>query len=182
MIYIISGASRSGKTICAKELSVKKQIPYLSLDYVMMGFAGGMYNVGIHPEKMPNVNAKIMWPSLENMMVAMIENEEDYIFEGEQFMPEDVHRFTETYSGKMKSLFFGYTEIDSVTKIEEVKKHATKTDWLVHHMDDYIDLHINNMITYSKFVKSECEVNNVAYMDTSKDFIKTINKALEYLM
>lgn len=42
MIYIISGTSRSGKTITAQKLMEKRGIPYLSLDWLVMGFTNGL--------------------------------------------------------------------------------------------------------------------------------------------
>ena len=48
MLYIISGASRAGKTMVAKKLSVMKGISCFSLDWLVMGFSNGMKEQGIH--------------------------------------------------------------------------------------------------------------------------------------
>ncbi|MHC5182780.1 MAG: hypothetical protein ACYSPI_00655, partial [Planctomycetota bacterium] len=48
MLYLVSGTSRSGKTLIAEKLMEEKQIPYMSLDWLMMGFTNGMPQLGIH--------------------------------------------------------------------------------------------------------------------------------------
>jgi adenylate kinase family enzyme len=42
MLYLISGASRAGKTLIAKRISEQVGIPYLSLDWLIMGFTNGI--------------------------------------------------------------------------------------------------------------------------------------------
>ena len=37
MIYLISGASHTGKTLLAQRILEEKHIPYLSLDHLKMG-------------------------------------------------------------------------------------------------------------------------------------------------
>ena len=44
MIYLIGGASRSGKTSLVLRLLEEKSIPYLSTDVLMMGLRGAGYS------------------------------------------------------------------------------------------------------------------------------------------
>ena len=68
MLYLVSGTSRSGKTLIAKKLLADKQIPYLSLDWLMMGFNDGIPEYGIHHLLWPNEIAEKMWPFLQGMI------------------------------------------------------------------------------------------------------------------
>lgn len=68
MLYIIGGASRSGKTIIAEELSVKMKIPYLSLDWIMMGFTNEIPEYGIHDLLFPDDIAERLWSFLKAML------------------------------------------------------------------------------------------------------------------
>ena len=45
MLYILSGTSRSGKTMVAREFLKKTGIPYMSVDAIMMGFTNGIQNM-----------------------------------------------------------------------------------------------------------------------------------------
>ncbi len=181
MIYIISGASRSGKTIAARMLFKKTNIPYINVDQLMMGFAGGMYDTGIHPENMPDKNAELMWPFLKNTIISMLEANIDYIFEGEEFLPLLVKELRDIYPNQIKSCFLGFTTISVEDKTMFINKHAGPNDWLTIHMDDYINDHIINMITYSKKMRLECQRHETKYFDTSDNFEKVLEEVVEYL-
>ena len=62
MLFLVSGASRSGKTLIARKILADKQIPYLSLDWLMMGFNDGIPEYGIHHLLWPNEIARKMAP------------------------------------------------------------------------------------------------------------------------
>ena len=88
MIYLISGTSRSGKTLVAKKIMQQYEIPYLSLDWLVMGFTNGIPEYGIHDKLWPNEIAEKFWDFLKAMLENMIWSETDYIIEGEAVLPE----------------------------------------------------------------------------------------------
>ena len=88
MLYLVSGTSRSGKTIIAKKLLRQKQIPYMSLDWLMMGFTNGMPEYGIHDKLFPDEIAKKSWSFFKAMCESMLWLEVDYVIEGEAILPE----------------------------------------------------------------------------------------------
>ena len=61
MLYLISGASRSGKTMIAEKILSRKNLPYMSLDWLVMGFTNGMPECGIHDLLFPDEIAKKLW-------------------------------------------------------------------------------------------------------------------------
>ncbi|MEM8507081.1 MAG: hypothetical protein AAF717_04590 [Bacteroidota bacterium] len=72
MLYLIGGASRTVKTLMAKQLSSQMGIPYLSLDWIMMGFKNGIPEYGVHDKLFPNDIAKRLWPFYKAMFESMI--------------------------------------------------------------------------------------------------------------
>ncbi|NHF57860.1 hypothetical protein FK220_000805 [Flavobacteriaceae bacterium TP-CH-4] len=54
MLYIISGSSRSGKTLMAKKILAEKGVSYLLLDWLVMGFTNGIPEYGIHDRLFPD--------------------------------------------------------------------------------------------------------------------------------
>ena len=46
MLYFVGGASRAGKTTIARDILGRHQIPYVSLDWLMMGFTNGIPEYG----------------------------------------------------------------------------------------------------------------------------------------
>jgi hypothetical protein len=183
MLFLVSGASRSGKTLIARKLLADRQIPYLSLDWLMMGFNDGIPEYGIHHLLWPNEIAEKMAPFLLGMIDSMLIEGMDYLIEGEAMLPRLVADSIEKNPDKIRAVFVGYTEIGVKDKIALVKKHHDgENDWLTHKSDEYIKDHIGNMIAYSKMIKNECEKHGLAYFDTSDDFQGATEAATDLLV
>lgn len=183
MIYVISGTSRSGKTLIAKKMMKQCEIPYLSLDWIVMGFTNGIPEYGLHDKLWPNEIAEKFWNFLKAMFENMIWTETDYIIEGEAVLPELIDELLKKYPDRIKVCFVGYTDIDISKKIKDVYNYSDeKNDWLTNESDDYIERHISNMIEYSKRVKKSSEKYGVRYFDTSRNFTQVLDDAIEYLL
>lgn len=183
MLYLISGSSRSGKSILSKKMKENYHIPYLSTDWLMMGFYNGIPEYGIHPLLWPNEIAKKIWPFLSGMIDNMIFDGMDYVIEGEAMLPELVAELLKKYPGKIKVVFVGYTDISLEEKVKLVKEFCDRDDdWLISESDAYIKDHIGNMIGYSKMIKKECQKYDLPYFDTSKEFMKSIEEAIVFMV
>ena len=183
MLYLVSGTSRSGKTLIAKKIFADKQIPYLSLDWLMMGFNDGIPEYGIHHLLWPNEIAGKMWPFLRGMIDSMLIDGTDYMIEGEAMLPQLIADLIEKHPDKIKAVFVGYSEINVNDKVALVKRHSDgENDWLTNKSDEYIRDHIANMIGYSKMIKKECEKHGLSYFDTSEDFSGAIEAAQDFLV
>ncbi|MEH6550679.1 MAG: hypothetical protein V7744_11895 [Pseudomonadales bacterium] len=179
MLYILSGTSRSGKTIVAKGFLKKTGIPYMSVDSIMMGFTNGIPEYGIHDRLWPNEIAEKMWPFLKAMCENMIWQEVDFVLEGEAFLPHLVRELLDNHQDKVQVAFMGYANSDLEEKVNDVKAHSSGVgDWLINEPNDYIESHIKNMIDYSEMIKSECTKHAVPYFDTSKDFESSTHAVL----
>ena len=73
------------------------EIPYLSLDWLVMGFTNGVPEYGIHDKLWPNEIAERFWNFLKGMLDNMIWAEVDYIIEGEAVLPELIVELLEKY-------------------------------------------------------------------------------------
>ena len=183
MLFLVSGASRSGKTLIARRILADKRIPYLSLDWLMMGFNDGIPEYGINHLLWPNEIAEKMWPFLLGMIDSMRINGMDYVIEGEAMLPQKVADLIEKHPGKIKAVFVGYTEVDVKDKVALVKEYGDQeNDWLTNEPDEYIRDHVGNMIAYNKTIKNECEKNRLSYFDTSNDFPGAIEAATDFLV
>lgn len=182
MLYLISGTSRGGKTIVSKKIFADLKIPYLSLDWLVMGFTNGIPEYGINDKLFPDEIAKKMWNFTKAMCENMIWVGNDYIIEGEAILPEHADELLKKYPDKVKVCYLGYADIDIIKKVDDVKKFSVGTnDWLCNESDEFIYKHINNMVTYSIMIRNECEKYKVKYFDTSNNFIKAIDLAVKYL-
>ena len=183
MLYRVSGASRSGKTHIARKILAEKRVPYLSLDWLMMGFNDGIPEYGIHHLLWPDEIARRMQPFWQGMIDCMLVDGMDYVIEGEAMLPRLVAELVEQRPGKVKAVFLGFTEIDVEDKVALVRKFSDgENDWLTDKPDEYIRDHVGNMIGYSRMIRKECEEHGVPYFDTSGDFQRAIEAATDFLV
>ena len=183
MLYLISGASRSGKTMIAERILEQKNTPYISLDWLVMGFTNGMPECGIHDLLFPDDIAQRLRGFLRAMCESILWQETDCVIEGEAILPELVSELLNKYPDKIKICFLGYTDISVDEKAASIQKYSTgATDWLSKKPDEYIHDHINNMVRHSRRIKSGCEKYHLSYFDTSKDFNGTIDRTVAYLL
>ena len=94
MIWLIAGASHTGKTLLAQRLLEKYQAPYLSIDHLKMGLIrSGMLH--LTPEE-DEALVGALWPVVREIIKTAAENRQDLIVEGcyvpfawrEDFSPE----------------------------------------------------------------------------------------------
>ncbi|MDR9417109.1 MAG: hypothetical protein RI564_12560 [Gracilimonas sp.] len=183
MIYIVSGTSRAGKTIVAKKISEQTGLPYFSVDWLVMGFGNGIPDYGIHHMMMPDVIAKNIWSFLKAMCEAIILNGESCVIDGEALLPELVYELTNKFPDDVKVVFLGFTEISLDEKVKQVQQYAQlKKDWISDKSKEYIRDHVKNMLPHSKEIRKSCKKYNIKYFDTSKNFERTIEDVVEYLL
>lgn len=94
MIYLIAGASHTGKTAYAQRLLEKHHYPYLSIDHLKMGLirSGQTDLTPMDDDKLTDY----LWPIVREIVKTAIENKQNLIVEGcyipfdwqEDFAPE----------------------------------------------------------------------------------------------
>ena len=170
-------------SIIAKNVSAQSGIPYLSLDWIMMGFTNGIPEYGIHDKLFPDEIAERLWGFLKAMLESMIHVGTDCIIEGEAMLPHLLVELQNKYPDELRICFLGFTDVDVDQKSKEIKAYSSKkNDWLEDKSDAYIADHVKNMIIHSKEIKRSCEEFNMRYLDTSINFLDTLGKAEKFLL
>ena len=155
----------------------------MSIDWLVMGFTGGMPLYGIHDKLFPDKIATRIWEFLKAMCESMLWADVDYVIEGEAVLPDLVSKFLEEYPGKIRICFVGYADIDVDQKLADIKIYNDgERDWLTKESDDYIYRHIENMVAHSRAIKNECAKYEMRYFDTSENFLSSIENATRYLI
>ena len=93
MIYLITGASHTGKTNYAQRLLEKHKIPYLSIDHLKMGLIRSG-NTDLTPLSKDSALTSYLWPIVCEMVKTAIENDQSLIVEG-CYIPHDWQRYFE---------------------------------------------------------------------------------------
>lgn len=182
MIYLISGASRSGKSKIANSFHQETGISYLPLDSVMMAFMHGVKEVGINDKLWPHEIAKILWGFLEAFIYNLNYNEIDFIIEGEAMLPSLLSTLNQDILPNVKVVFIGYDQANLDQKVIDCKTFSSGSkDWLMNESETSISKHIENMIMYSKDIKNECLKYHMPYFDTSLNFEDVVLKVVDFL-
>ena len=123
MIYLISGASHTGKTVLAQQLLEKQHIPYLSLDHLKMGLirSGNTDLTVFDDDRLTG----LLWPIAREMVKTAIENGQNLIVEG-CYIP---HRWAEDFDGnylaQIRAVWLVMTPEYIETHFSEIQSHGS---------------------------------------------------------
>ncbi|MBR5004290.1 MAG: adenylate kinase, partial [Erysipelotrichaceae bacterium] len=80
MIYLITGASHTGKTYLAQKMLEKLRISTLSQDHIKMGLIrSGLINMTVYEDEKLT---ETLWPVTREIMKTAVENHQSLIIEG----------------------------------------------------------------------------------------------------
>ena len=134
MVYIITGASHTGKTVLAQRLLEKRHIPYLSIDHLKMGLIRSG-RTALTPEDDDALTA-YLWPVVREIIRTAIENRQELIVEG-CYVPFDWRRdFDARYLSSIRFLCLAMTDAYIDARFDAIKAHASDVEARL----DYSDL------------------------------------------
>ena len=123
MIFLIGGASHTGKTLLAQRLLEKYHYPYLSMDHLKMGLirSGHTELTPMDDDQMPG----LLWPIVRDMIKTAIENEQNLIVEG-CYIPHDWAKdFDEDYLEDIRYCCMVMTETYIQTHFSDILAHGS---------------------------------------------------------
>jgi len=181
MLYILGGASRSGKTLFSRRVVVEKQIPYFPLDALVGALAHGAPQFGVQYKDSFVDRANKLWPLATHLFDMLLNEERDYLIEGDSLIPSLVNQLI-TAGKSARCCFLGYAELNKEEKLSLVRQyHQEQIDWTRGISDEEMLPMIEDMIQFSKYLKEECAKYGVKYFDVSHDFEGVRNSAFEHL-
>jgi hypothetical protein len=182
MLYIVGGASRSGKSTIARHILNQEKIAYCSLDYVLAGVANGIPDYGLDSDDHSIHTAEKLWPVVKEMFVSILETGIDYLFEGDSILPYQVDELKQEYGQEVKACFVGYAKISPEDKFTEIKDAGdTPNDWINNVSDERIRDLVETMIKFSQYLQEECEKFGIRYFDQAEYPDGTVDPAVTYL-
>ena len=132
MIYLISGATHTGKTLLAQRLLEEKHIPYLSLDHLKMGLirSGNTDLTVFDDEKL----TELLWPIVREMVKTAIENGQSQTFEGCYIPHNWATDLTEAYRRHIRAVWLIMSEAYIRANFEKIRIHANAIE---QRLDDF---------------------------------------------
>lgn len=126
MVYIITGASHTGKTVLAQRLLEKRHIPYLSIDHLKMGLIRSG-RTALTPEDDDALTA-YLWPVVREIIRTAIENRQELIVEG-CYVPFDWRcDFDARYLSSIRFLCLAMTDAYIDARFDAIKAHASDVE------------------------------------------------------
>ena len=126
MVYIITGASHTGKTVLAQRMLGKYKYPYLSIDHLKMGLIRSG-NTDLTPEDDDNLT-EYLWPIVREIIKTAIENEQFLIVEG-CYIPFDWRAdFEKQYLRSIRFICLAMSDEYIDSHFEEIKAHASDVE------------------------------------------------------
>lgn len=123
MIWLITGASHTGKTCLAQRLLEKHHVPYLSMDHLKMGLirAGHTHLTPTSPDE---ALTAYLWPIVREMVKTAIENHQSMVVEGCYIPLNWAEDFAEDYLRDIRFVCLVMTEQYIRTHWEDIRRYA----------------------------------------------------------
>lgn len=123
MVFLIAGASHTGKTALAQTLLEKYQYPYLSIDHLKMGLIRSGYT-NLTPESDDRDLTDYLWPVVREIIKTAVENNQNLIVEG-CYIPFDWEKdFEKNYLTYIKYRCLVMSETYIRSHYDNIKKYA----------------------------------------------------------
>ena len=181
MLYVIGGASRSGKTLLARRAVTEKQIPYFPIDALFGALAHGAPEFGVKYQDSLMERPVKMWPITKHLFNFFFKEEQEYLIEGDSFLPSQINELL-VEQKPIRCCFLGYTDLTKDEKLALVRQyHQGDIDWTRGISDEEMLTMIDEMIQFSKHLQKDCAKYGIKYFDVSHDFEGVRNTAFEYL-
>ena len=164
MIYLIAGASHTGKTAYAQRLLEKYNYPCLSIDHLKMGL------IRSHQTQLtPMDDDKLtdyLWPIVREMIKTAIENKQNLIIEG-CYIPFDWQKdFDETYLANIRYTCLIMSQSYIENHFADIRKFANVIE---NRLDDS-DLNREELIAENAYNLSQCVAHNLPYILIDKTY------------
>lgn len=172
MIYIITGATHSGKTNLAQRLLESKHIPYISQDHIKMGLIRSN-NTTLTPEDDKEM-IDFLWPITREIIKTAIENNQNLIVEGCYVPFSWKEDFEDMYLKQIEFICLCLSENYILKHFDEIKAFSSCIERRIE--DDYCT--IDNILKFNKEYIDGCEKNNLNYILINENYTSEINKAL----
>ena len=126
MIFLIKGATHTGKTVVAKKLIERYSYPALSIDHLKMGLIRSG-NTALTPYNDAELT-EYLWPIVREMIKTAIENRQELIVEG-CYVPFDWRRdFGERYLREIRFVCLAMTEKYIDAHMGDIRAYASQIE------------------------------------------------------
>ena len=164
MIYLIAGATHTGKTAYAQRLLEKYQYPYLSIDHLKMGLirSGQTELTPMDDDKLTDY----LWPIVREMVKTAIENKQNLIVEG-CYIPFDWQKdFEKAYLENIRYVCLVMSRRYIENHFADIQSYASVIE---NRMDDS-QLSKEALIAENEYNLAQCTAHNLPYILINEEY------------
>ena len=164
MIYLIAGATHTGKTAYAQKLLEKYQYPYLSIDHLKMGLirSGQTRLTPMDDDKLTDY----LWPIVREMVKTAIENKQNLIVEG-CYIPFDWQKdFDKEYLENIQYVCLVMSRWYIENHFADIQGYASVIE---NRMDDS-QLSKEALIAENEYNLAQCTAHNLPYILINEEY------------
>lgn len=164
MIYLIAGATHTGKTAYAQKLLEKYQYPYLSIDHLKMGLirSGQTRLTPMDDDKLTDY----LWPIVREMVKTAIENKQNLIVEG-CYIPFDWQKdFDKEYLENIQYVCLVMSRRYIENHFADIQSYASVIE---NRMDDS-QLSKEALIAENEYNLAQCTAHNLPYILINEEY------------
>ena len=172
MIFLITGASHTGKTLLAQRLLEIYKYPYLSIDHLKMGLIRSG-NTALTPADDEALTG-YLWPIVREIVKTAVENRQNLIVEG-CYVPYDWRQdFPEGYLAHIRFLCLAMTDGYIDGHFDEIRAHGSDIE---SRLDDSCCTAVHLKSENRKYAQGfRAAGEEIAWIEG--DFLKTIETLL----
>ena len=165
MVFLIAGASHTGKTALAQRLLETYKYPYLSIDHLKMGLIRSG-NTALTPTSDDKALTDYLWPIVREIVKTVIENWQNLIVEG-CYIPFDwANGFEEDYLRHIKYRCMVMSASYIQRHFRDIKAHANTVETRI----DDSSCTMESLILDNAETLSMCQQYGVDYLLIDTDY------------
>ena len=157
MIYLIAGASHTGKTLLAQQLLERRHIPYLSLDHLKMGLIRSG-TIALSPTQDEALTA-VLWPIAREMIRTALENRQSLTVEGCYIPYTWQQDFTPAERAEIRYLCLVMSRDYLLRHFAQVQRYANVVE---HRLDDS-DFTLDTALADNAEALRQCRLHGLPY-------------------
>lgn len=158
MIFLITGASHTGKTLLAQKLIEQYHYPCLSIDLLKMGLIRSG-NTALTPEDDRELEG-YLWPIVREMIKTALENGQNLIVEGVYIPFEWQGDFEERYRQHIRYICLVMSGRYLQSRFEDVRRYACVAEQRV----DDADCTLESLLQDNEHALRQCRRRGLDYL------------------
>lgn len=175
--FIVSGASRAGKTTLAKRLQQEFATNLIAGDAFMRAMEHAFPGTGIVMVGDFEKNIALHSKFADHLLNFYDYYGHGYVLDSVHLSPANIVKMRDK-TGFVPSIFLGYADVDPQQKLEDIRRFdPSEKCWTVDRSDEDLLGFIKRQRAHSLRLRDECAEHNIPYIETSHDFEGALDRA-----